>query len=162
MSSVAHVLVCRLVSHFCWCSLCCHGSVGSHRCPPLFYVGGYFVCILVCAPWTLLVSLKGRPGRVPNPLKLKLQITKPPCGCWELLFWHQLLLSKKIPAYQTAEQGGNIPGPWSFSVRRSEKCRCLSACADSRPRCLLLSVVNCRCLSGVWLCLKKTGATCAY
>lgn len=132
------------------------------HCPPLFYVGGCFVCIHVCAPCTLLVSLKGRPGRVPNPLKLKLQITKPPCGCWELLFWHQLLPSKKIPTYQTAEQGGNIPGPWSFSVR-SEKCRRLSACADSRPQCLLLSVVNCyvslRCLvmsekDGCDLCIR--------
>lgn len=136
---------------------------------------GCALSVCVCAPCTLLVSLKGRRGRGPHPLTLKLQVTKPPRGCWELLFWHQLLLSKKIPAYQTAEQGGNIPGPWyallrsqawvnkdcvvlgdrkalvlaAFSVRRV---RNAGVCprADTRPQCLLLSVVNCRCLSDVW------------
>lgn len=137
----------------------CHDSVDSRHCPPLLCVGvlSLYMFVHLARSWW--------PGRVPNPLTLKLQITKPPCGCWELQFWHQLLLSKKIPSYQTAEQGGNISRPWyallrsqacvlrdlaAFSVRRRERCRRLPACADSRPQCLLLSVVNCRCLSDVW------------
>lgn len=125
---------------------CCHDR---RSLLPVCFMWVGVLSVYVCAPCTLLVSLKGRQGRVPNPLTLKLQVTKPPCGCWELLFWHQLLLSKKILAYQTAEQGGNIPGPWyallhsqawvnkdcvvlgdrkalvlaAFSVGRSEKCR---------------------------------------
>lgn len=162
----------RLLVIFADVVQCCHDR--QSLLPACFMWVGV-LSVYICAPCTLLVSLKGRQGRVPNPLTLKLQGTKPPCGCWELLFWHQLLLSKKIPAYQTAEQGGNIPGPWyallrsqawvnkdcvilgdrkalvlaAFSVRRV---RSAGVCprADTWPQCLLLSDVNCRCLSDVW------------
>lgn len=115
------------------------------HCPPLFYVGGCFVCIHVCAPCTLLVSLKGRPGRVPNPLKLKLQITKPPCGCWELLFWHQLLPSKKIPTYQTAEPRREHPGAMVVFCKEWEMQASVRVCRLQAPvpaavRCELLCV----------------------